>query len=228
MSDTKRIIITGIGRGLGLAMTVGFIERGHTVVGCSQNPKHIDKVARRFGAPHRFDAVNVADEAAVRLWAKAILADGGPPDLLINNAAVVNKNAPLWKVPVDEFSHVIDVNIKGVFHVCKHFLPAMIAKKHGVIVNFSSGWGRSTSPEVAPYCATKYAIEGLTQALSAELPKGMAAVPLNPGIINTDMLQSCFGSNAKSYPDPEEWAEAAVPFLLKLGPKDNGRPLTVK
>jgi NAD(P)-dependent dehydrogenase (short-subunit alcohol dehydrogenase family) len=104
----------------------------------------------------------------------------------------------------------------------------MIAKKHGVVVNFSSGWGRSTSPEVAPYCATKYAIEGLTQALASELPKGMAAVPLNPGVINTDMLQSCFGTNAKSYPDPEEWAESAVPFLLKLGPKDNGKPLTVK
>ena len=69
---------------------------------------------------------------------------------------------------------------------------------------------------------------GLTQALAAELPKGMAAVPLSPGVINTDMLQSCFGSNAKSYPDPEEWAESAVPFLLKLGPKDNGKPLTVK
>ena len=228
MTDTRRIVITGAGRGLGLAMTAGFIERGHTLIGCSQSADNVKKLIKRFGKPHRFDAVNVADDGQVRRWAESVLADGGPPDLLINNAAVVNKNAPLWKVPADEFSHVIDVNIKGVFYVCKHFLPAMVARKKGIVVNFSSGWGRSTSPEVAPYCATKYAIEGLTQALSAELPSGMAAVPLNPGIINTDMLRSCFGSNASSYPTPDEWAETAVPFLLKLGPKDNGKPLTVK
>ena len=228
MSDVRRIVITGVGRGLGLALTEGFIERRHTVIGCSQTAQHVKKLAKRFAQPHRFDVVNVADESQVRRWAESILSDGGPPDLLLNNAAVVNRNALLWKVPVDEFNRVIDVNIKGVYYVCKYLLPAMVAKNKGVIVNFSSGWGRSTSPEVAPYCATKYAIEGLTQALSAELPEGMAAVPLNPGIINTDMLQSCFGGNASSYPSPEEWAEAAVPFLLKLGPKDNGRPLTVK
>lgn len=228
MAEERRIIITGVGRGLGLAMTEGFVQRGHTVIGCSQSAGNVNKLAKRFGQPHRFDAVNVADEAQVRRWAESVLAGGGPPDLLLNNAAIVNRNAVLWKVPVEEFDRVIDVNIKGVFYVLKHFLPAMIARKTGVIVNFSSGWGRSTSPEVAPYCATKYAIEGLTQALAAELPEGMAAVPLNPGIINTDMLQSCFGSNASSYPDPLEWAESAVPFLLRLGPKDNGRPLTVR
>ena len=227
MTDVRRIVITGIGRGLGLAMTEGLIERGHTVIGCSQTPDNVKKLAKRFGMPHRFDSVNVADEGQVRRWAESVHADG-PLDLLVNNAAVVNQNATLWKVPVEEFERVIDVNIKGVYYVIKHFVPAMVGRKRGVIVNFSSGWGRSTSPEVAPYCATKYAIEGLTQALAAELPDGMAAIPLNPGIINTDMLQSCFGSNAHSYPTPQEWAEKAVPFLLKLGPKDNGRPLTVK
>jgi NAD(P)-dependent dehydrogenase (short-subunit alcohol dehydrogenase family) len=80
---------------------------------------------------------------------------------------------------------------------------------------------------VAPYCASKWAIEGLTQSLSQELPPGMAAVPLNPGIINTEMLQSAFGRSAGNYPVADEWAKIAVPFLLKLGPQDNGRQLTV-
>jgi NAD(P)-dependent dehydrogenase (short-subunit alcohol dehydrogenase family) len=147
--------------------------------------------------------------------------------LLVNNAAVVNDNAVLWEVPADEFDRVVDVNVKGVANVLRHFVPAMVARASGVIVNFSSGWGRSTSPDVAPYCATKWAIEGLTQALAQELPDGMAAVPLNPGIINTEMLQSCFGSGAAAYPSPDDWAESAAPFLLQLGPKDNGRPLSV-
>jgi len=111
--------------------------------------------------------------------------------------------------------------------VLRHFLPSMVARRQGVIVNISSGWGRSTSPEVAPYCATKWAIEGLTQALAQELPAGMAAVPLNPGIIHTQMLESCFGPEAASYPSPQEWAERAIPLLLRLGPKHNGRPMSV-
>ena len=97
----------------------------------------------------------------------------------------------------------------------------------GVIVNFSSGWGRSTDAEVAPYCASKWAIEGLTLSLAQELPKGLAAVSINPGVINTDMLQSCFGGSADGYIGPNEWAKKAVPFFLKLGASDNGKQLTV-
>src|SRR4051812_37385844 len=121
-----RILITGVGRGLGLAMTEKFIELGHTVIGCSRQKPHIEKLVKRFGLPHRFAAVDVTDDAAVARWAKAVLQDGGPPDLLLNNAAVVNRNAPLWKVPPDEFSRVVDVNIKGIFNVLRRFLPAMI------------------------------------------------------------------------------------------------------
>jgi NAD(P)-dependent dehydrogenase (short-subunit alcohol dehydrogenase family) len=94
-------------------------------------------------------------------------------------------------------------------------------------VNFSSYWGRSVAAEVAPYCATKWAIEGLTAALAEDLPKGMAAVPLNPGIIDTDMLRVCFGENASAYLSPNEWAKKAVPYILALGPTDNGQPRTV-
>ena len=78
----------------------------------------------------------------------------------------------------------------------------MVDKRRGVIVNFSSGWGRSTDAEVAPYCATKWAIEGMTQALSQELPPGMAAVPLNPGIINTDCCRAASAVPLRVIPRP--------------------------
>ena len=103
----------------------------------------------------------------------------------------------------------------------------MVERSSGVIVNLSSGWGRSTAAGVAPYCATKYAMEGLTLALSQDLPGGMAAVPLNPGIIDTDMLRQAWGAGASSFPNAEQWAKRAAPFLLNLGPKDNGRSLSV-
>lgn len=224
---SKRIVITGVSRGLGRAMVEGFAARGHVVVGCARSADAIHELRQRFGPPHRFDVVDVALENEAACWAKEVLDENPVVDLLINNAALINRNAPLWEVPSEEFEAVIDVNIKGVYYVLRHFLPSMVARRHGVIVNISSGWGRSTSPEVAPYCATKWAIEGLTQALAQELPPGMAAVPLNPGIIHTEMLESCFGAEAASYPSPQEWAKQAIPLLLRLGPKHNGRPMSV-
>jgi NAD(P)-dependent dehydrogenase (short-subunit alcohol dehydrogenase family) len=222
-----RILITGAGRGLGRAMTAGFIEHGATVIGCSQSPASVTKLKSDFPAPHRFDVVDVSRESEVRAWADSVLSNGEPPDLLLNNAAVMTEPRPLWDVEPAEFERLIDVNINGVYYVLRAFVPAMVRRGKGVIVNFSSGWGRSVSPEVAPYCASKFAIEGLTRALAEELPKGMAAIPLNPGIIDTDMLRSCWGDSASSYPSPEKWARQAVPFLLNLGPKHNGKPLTV-
>ncbi len=220
------VLITGVTRGLGRAMAEKFIELGHTVLGCGRSRDLIEKLRENFGNPHDFAVIDVSREDQVKPWAEKLLQIHGAPDLLLNNAGVINQNAPIWQVCAEEFDQVIDVNIKGVANVIRHFVPAMIKRKSGVIVNFSSGWGRSTSAEVAPYCATKWAIEGLTRALAQELPPGMAAIPFNPGIIDTDMLRSCFGEKALGYPTPEKWSEKVVPFLLKLGPKENGKAMT--
>ena len=223
----KVIVITGATRGLGRALVAAFTAGGHTVVGCGRNENLVRALREQFQDPHSFTQVDVTVAAWVDAWAKETLAKFGPPDLLVNNAALMNTPAPLWEVPTDEFASVIDVNIKGVFNVVRAYVPAMVKRKAGVVVNLSSGWGRSTAPEVAPYCATKYAIEGLTLALAQELPNGMAAVPLNPGIIDTDMLRQAWADGASSYPKPEQWAKRAAPFLLALGAKDNGRSLSV-
>jgi NAD(P)-dependent dehydrogenase (short-subunit alcohol dehydrogenase family) len=226
MNARNTIVITGVTRGLGRAMAEEFARLGHTVVGCGRSQKEIAQLRAQLGKPHEFAAVNVAADQEVKSWTDEVLRSHSAPNLLLNNAAIINKNARLWEVSADEFSQVMDVNVKGTVSVIRHFLPAMIKAGQGVVVNFSSGWGRSTDADVAPYCASKWAIEGLTQSLSQELPSGLAAVALNPGIINTDMLQSCFGGSASSYTSPERWAKTAVPFLLKLGPADNGKQLT--
>tara|TARA_Y100001934_G_scaffold231670_1_gene279947 strand:- start:666 stop:1397 length:732 start_codon:yes stop_codon:yes gene_type:complete len=223
----KRVIITGAARGLGRAMAEVFAEQGHTVAVCSRSGKMMAQLEKLLGTPHMCSVVDVVNDEAVANWAAEVSAEMGPPDLLLNNAAVINRNRFLWEISAEDFDAVIDVNIKGVANVIRHFVPGMAKRGSGVVVNFSSGWGRSTSPEVAPYCATKWAIEGLTQALAQEIPAGMAAIPLNPGIINTDMLRSCFGPSASDFLGAEEWAKAAVPFLLELGPRHNGQALTV-
>jgi len=225
---SRLILITGCSKGLGLAMVRSFTALGHTIVGCARSAPAISALQKEFPAPHSFAVVDVSDAPAVDTWAAKILASYGAPDLLLNNAAVIHPNAPLWEVSAERFDRVIDVNVKGLANVLRSLLPAMVKAKKGIIVNFSSGWGRSTSPEVSGYCASKYAVEGLTASLAQELPAGMVAVALNPGIINTEMLQDCFGKeSASQYPSAEEWAKRAVPFLLKISSKDNGHPLTV-
>lgn len=228
MSNSKKfIVLTGATRGLGRALVLHFVSAGHVVVGCGRSSIQVDELASQFPAPHAFAALDVTDSTAIESWGREVLAQHGPPDLLINNAAIMNSMAPLWEIAADEFDRVIDVNIKGVANAIRAFVPAMVRRKSGVIVNLSSGWGRSTAPNVAPYCATKYAIEGLTLALAQELPKGMAAVPLNPGVIATDMVRAAWGDGADQYPSAEQWAQRAAPFLMDLGAKDNGNSLSV-
>lgn len=226
MEDCRVIVITGCTRGLGRALVTEFIAAGHTVIGCGRGVQVMD-LRMEYAAPHDFSVVDVSKESTVAMWAERVIGEHGAPDLLINNAALMNDPAPLWEIPAREFDALVDVNIKGVANVIRHFVPAMVERKRGVIVNFSSGWGRSVSPEVGPYCTTKWAIEGMTKALAEELPRGMAAVPLSPGVVDTDMLRQCWSDDAAACEKPGEWAKNAAKFILRLGPKDNGRSLSV-
>jgi len=222
-----KIVITGVTRGLGRALAEWYIANGHTVAGCGRSGPAIFDLRFAHPEPNSFDALDVTQPVKVGLWAERVFGAIGAPDFLINNAGLMNKLAPLWKVPADEFSAILSVNIAGVANVVRAFVPAMIERGSGTIVNLSSGWGRSVAPEVAPYCATKWAIEGLTKALAAELPAGLAAVALNPGVIDTDMLRKCFSDSASSYPKADDWARTAAPFILGLGPADNGKSASV-
>lgn len=229
MVDKARcILITGATRGIGRALTERFVADGHVVLGCGRNELDVRELETRFPAPHRFASVDVSDAAAVLAWAERLVADDLVPDLVINNAALMNDLAPLWKVPADEFDRMLAVNVSGVANVVRAFVPAMIARRRGVIVNLSSGWGRSTSPEVGPYCTTKYAVEGLSGCLAQELPAPLACVALSPGVVATDMLRKCLPDVAKVSVGPEEWAGRFAADLLALGRNENGQSLRLE
>lgn len=226
MKQAKHVCITGVSRGLGRAMVAEFIALGWTVSGCCRSESAVTGLRQAYGSPHLFQQTDLGKESEVAQFCGEVVQQQGAPDLLLNNAALINPNAPLWEISAADFSEVIDVNIKGTASMMRHLLPAMMEQSGGVVVNFSSGWGRSTSPEVAPYCATKWAIEGLSQAVSQETGGKVAVVALNPGIIDTEMLRSTFGEEANHYPKATEWAKRAVPFLARLSLKDNGKALT--
>ncbi len=223
MEDSKNILITGATRGIGRAMATRFSELGHSIAVCGRNQDALSRLESELVGAAHFAAIDVADADQVARWAESLSAAAWVPELLINNAGVINRQSPLWQLEPDEFRRVIDINVVGIFNVLRAFLPAMIDGGRGVVVNMSSGWGHSTAPLVAPYCASKFAVEGLTRALAQELPDGLAAVPLSPGVIHTEMLETAFGEEASAHWKPEEWVDAAVAHLLQLGPKDNGQ-----
>lgn len=230
VSKQEVIAITGVSTGLGLAMVKWYISRGHIVLGCARSAKKISQLNEEFckgDAPKQFSVVDILNEADVKRWSQDTISCFGAPTFLLNNASTTNSNAFLWEISAEEFNSVVDINIKGTTNVIRHFVPEMIKAGKGVVVNFSSGWGRSVAPQVAPYCATKWAIEGLSKAMALELPAPLTCVPLNPGVINTPMLQTIFGKEgAATQHTPDEWAQAACPFILSIDRSQNGSSLT--
>lgn len=223
----KKIVLTGCTKGLGRALVDEFLALGHTVIGCGRNPEAILNLRFAVSLPSTFDVLDVAEPMKVALWAERMLTQHGAPDLVINNAGVVTDPGPLWQQKPGEVAKLFQVNLTGVVHVVQGFVPAMIERGSGVVVNLSSGWGRSVSGQFAPYCASKWGVEGLSKALAEELPAPLAAIPLSPGIIDTSMLRQCIAEGAANYPDAAAWAKVAAPYLLTLGRKDNGKSLTV-
>jgi len=224
----KIVVITGVTRGLGRALLKEFVHQGWTVAGCGTSVSAISDLQKEYGNEHVFSTVDVADNDAVKTWADVVVSKIGSPNILINNAGVINKPSPLWKVPPAEFNKVMTVNITGVFNVLQYFIPAMIQKKNGLIINISSSSGKEGEEMFAPYCASKFAIEGLTKSLAKELPEGLAVVSLDPGDgINTDMLKQAYPGDTSHFPDPEKWAKKAVPYLMRMSAQDNGKSLIV-
>lgn len=221
----KVVCISGCSRGLGRAMTIEFHSRGWSVAGGARNTDSLNELSTQLVNSCFFQPVDITKPNEVENFAQSVTQNVGVPDLLVNNAGVINRNARLTEISPEEFSSVLSVNLGGIHNMIRSFVPLMEKQGSGIIANFSSYWGQSTAPEVGPYCASKWGVEGLSRSLAQELPSGLTSVAFNPGIINTDMLRSCFGETATSYEKPESWVKKAVNALERICPSDNGKTI---
>lgn len=219
----KIVCISGCSRGLGEAMAIEFSSRGWRVAGGARTKDSLDKLSSSLSTDNHLQMLDVTIPEQVDSFSSQVIEKLGCPDLLVNNAGVINSNAKLKDVSPEEFAQVLSTNLGGIHNMIRAFLPFMEEKGEGIIVNFSSYWGSSTAPEVGPYCASKWGVEGLTGSLAQELPSGLSVVAFNPGVINTDMLRSCFGEQAANYESPATWAKKATDCLIGLGTSDNGK-----
>ena len=187
----KSILITGASRGIGAATAREFAANGARVLLCARGEARIASVAEEIRAASGIAdhlAVDVADYAQVDAAVAKAVADFGGLDVLINNAGLIDPVERLEHATVKAWNHLIDVNVKGVFHGIRAALPVMKAAGGGTILSIGSGAATSALEGWSHYCASKAAVHHLNRVLHLEeAANGIRALVLSPGTVATDM-----------------------------------------
>ena len=178
-------VVTGGTRGIGAATAECLLAQGARVIATGREPGGTPPA----GAEYR--AVNFSDAASTEAFATTIAGD--PVDILVNNAGI-NRVAPLNELPVDAFDEIMTVNLRGAYLLCRAVLPGMRARGWGRILNVSSVFGVVSKEFRAPYSASKFALDGMTAGLAAEVAKdGVLANCVAPGFVETDLTRGVLG-----------------------------------
>ncbi|MBB5606558.1 MULTISPECIES: oxidoreductase [unclassified Janthinobacterium] len=198
---SKTIVITGVSSGFGLALAKESLAAGHTVVGTVRN----EQARLEFEALQPGSAfgriLDVSDFGAAEGVAAEVEKTLGPVDVLVNNAGYGHEGV-LEESPLDELRRQFDVNVFGAVAVIKAFLPAMRQRRSGHIVNITSMGGHVGMPGVAYYCGSKFALEGISEALGKELaPFGIHVTAVAPGSFRTDWAGRSMQRSPRSIAD---------------------------
>jgi NAD(P)-dependent dehydrogenase (short-subunit alcohol dehydrogenase family) len=187
--DGRRALVTGAGRGIGLGVATAFAEAGAHVTLCARTTAEIESAAeamRNRGWLAETLTCDVADTTAF----EAAIANAEPYDILFNNAGT-NRPKPFIEVPAEDYDVVMELNVRAAFFVAQAVVRKLVAAgKPGSIINVSSQMGHVGSAGRSLYCASKWAIEGLTRVMAIELgPQGIRVNTLAPTFIETPMTR---------------------------------------
>lgn len=205
----KVAIVTGAGRGIGKAISEAFAREGASVVCSARSVDEINAVAESIGG--LAIPCDVADEADIRNLIDATVDAYGPIDILVNNAGAVAR-LPVHELPVEDWDHVLNVNLRGLFLCTKHALPSMIEQGSGCIINISSGAGVVGPRNRSAYAASKHGVMGFTKTLVAEyLYQGIRSHVILPDATVSRMRSEGFpNEDPDSLIQAEDIADAAV------------------
>ncbi len=186
------ILITGTSKGIGLATALVLGRAGHTVYATMRNPggaRELAETAQKEGLPVHVSAMDVDSDVSVIEAIRAIEKAEGPLDVLINNAGIERKG-PTEELDLAEFRAVIETNYFGALRCIKAVLPQMRIRRSGCIINVTSISGRISSSPLGAYAASKFALEGLSEALAQEAKMFNIRVAIvQPGLIDTAMAR---------------------------------------
>ncbi|MEU1495078.1 SDR family NAD(P)-dependent oxidoreductase [Streptomyces sp. NPDC005775] len=208
----RTALVTGGGSGLGRAITRSLLSDGARVVITGRNRTALEETASDFGprvSPRVCDVSRADDvEELARSLAEEEIS------VLVNNAGIAGPVAPLTEIAPQDWDEVFGVNVRGVFLMCRAFLPAMIRRGAGDVVNIASVSGKRPLLGRTPYCASKMAVIGLTATLAGEVgPQGITVNSLSPGPVSGPRMERNFRLEAER--TGSTYAEAEQAFVAR-------------
>jgi len=227
--EGKVAIVTGAGIGIGRGIATVLASHGATVVCTDMRQRAAGETAEIVvagGGQALALAHDVTNWDSTQEVVAEVLQRYGRIDILVTNAGV-SKSVPFHELDVAEWDRVNDVNIKGVFISCRAVVPHMISRKYGKIVNISSMVGKEGIPLFVHYCASKFAVIGLTQALAKEVaPHNINVNAVCPGVVRTPLWDPLLKqlSRNKNITEDQAWGEfvGGIPFGRPQEPEDIG------
>lgn len=200
MSATKTLLITGVSSGFGRALAQESLARGYRVVGTVRS-EHARQEFEALAANAIGRVLDVTDFEAIDGIVADIEEDVGPVDVLVNNAGYGHEGI-LEESPLADMRRQFDVNVFGAVAMMKAVLPYMRARRSGHILNITSMGGHITLPGIAYYCGSKFALEGISEALGKEVKTlGIAVTAVAPGSFRTDWAGRSMMRAPRSIPD---------------------------
>ncbi len=224
--QNKSVIVTGSGRGIGEYIAKKLAREGGNIVLTGRTTKDIEKVSKDIndaGGRAIFIRGDVTREEDVKTVIHETIKEFGKVDVLVNNAGIGLKKY-IWETGVKEFEEVMDVNVKGIFLYMKHIIPELDLNG-GLIINISSGAGKEGIPMLSAYCASKFAVIGLTESAAAEV-KNVKIVALCPASVDTGMFRRLF-PDEKADLKPDDVAEKVADICIHPGKYRQGQSIEI-
>jgi len=190
--QNQTAIVTGAARGIGFAITQRLLASGASVCLWDCDGAALEAAKASLNEPGRVHSavVDVTDEASVQEAAETTVARFGKISLAVNNAGIAGTNGKTWELSVADWRRVVDIDLTGVFLVCRAVVPHLLKNGYGRIVNIASIAGKEGNPNAAHYSAAKAGVIGLTKSLGKELAQNNITVNcITPAVIETDILK---------------------------------------
>ena len=204
------VLITGTSSGIGLATALAFGRAGHKVSATMRDPSrapHLAQITAKENLPITISALDVDSDASVNEGINRIVKEGGPIDVLVNNAGI-ERTGSVEELSLADFRAVMETNYFGAIRCIQAVLPAMRERRSGCIINVASVAGRIANSPMAPYTASKFALEALSESLAQEMkPFNVRVAIVEPGIIDTPMARRVETAQTPSpYPQQRRFA----------------------
>ncbi len=205
----KSVIVTGANRGIGLEISLAFARAGYKVFATMRNPDSASALKQKIkdeSLSINISTMDVNADESVKHCMESILQENGPLDVLVNNAGV-ERHGSVEELTMGDFKDVMETNFFGVLRCTKALLPSMRTNRNGCIINIASVSGKIATSPLSAYCASKYALEAMSEALAQEVKSfNIRVAIIEPGIISTDMAKDISFSEECIYPQAKRFA----------------------